>query len=193
MSITSKVRWFRRTLRARWMLKRMSEAKRGSLFEVALVEWSCRRAAKEWKEAATAMGRQNLMDSLAGHDSATAQKVSAQAERNMVVSAAQEVHAALHDASLPDQARRKVLVALGDAQRMARARAQSEDAAWEVMATGGLAAAEKQRTANAASDAAGAWAFLLRELADALATKSGEGAIIVDLMRMSARQYMKPG
>ena len=193
MWITSEIRRFRRAFRAKYVLKRMSEAERGSLFEVALVEWSCRRAAKEWREAATATERQNIMDALAGHDSATAQKVSAQAERNMVVSAAQEVHAALRDASLPDQARRKVLVALGDAQRTARARAQSEDTAWEVMATGGLAAAEKQRTANAASDAAEAWAFLLRELADALATDSGEGAVIVDLVQVSAQQYMKSG
>ena len=191
MSIASEVRWFWRAFKAKSTLKRMSEAKRGALFEVALVEWSCRRAAKEWKEAATAMERQDLMDALLGHASATAQNVSAEAERNMAVSAAQQVHAALLEGLLPEQARQKVLAALSRARLADEARAQGEDAAWEVMATGGLAAAEKQRTAKAARDAADAWAHLLRELVDALVPDSGERAEIIDLVRMAARQYMK--
>ena len=191
MPLASGLRRWWRAWQAIYTLKRMSEAKRGSLFQVALVEWSSQRAAKAWEGAATAMAEQSLVDALEGHAAAAAQKVSAEAERKMVVSAAREVHAALCDAPLPDQARRKVLVDLRKAQLADEARAQDEGAAWNVMATGGLAPAEKERAARTARDATVAWTKLLLQLVDVLVPDPGERAEIVGHVRAAVRKYMR--
>lgn len=180
-----------RWLRAIYTLKRMSEARRGSLFAVALVEWSSERAARAWEEAARAMAAQELMDALREHAVVAAQRVSADAERKMVVSAEQQVQAALSEARPPDQARRLVLATLREARLADEARGLDEDAAWTVMATGGLALAEKERAAKTTRAAAIAWTKLLLQLVDVLVLNARERPDIVGRLRHSVRKFMR--
>ena len=171
----------------------MSEPSRGSLFGVALVEQAWEKVAKQWEDAAAPMAKRELVDALRGHAGAASLRVSAEAFRNLATVTERQVRDAIADARLSDQARAKVLGTLGLAQLADRARIEAEEAAWGVMATGGLAPPDKQRAARTAREAATAWTTLLRELVKALVRDPDARADIVMAARKAARKEMHSG